>query len=424
MKIPPRKRQSFWAFLLFAVAVSVGFFLPVSSGAWWGYVGKGGLFLVVLFVFFYTFVFTSEDLPERVNKEEEKKATGLEMSEENSHDETPTSFGEVFRLYYQEFLTVVRNAVVASNAGLYLQKGQEGLEFKVGESELGRIERPVLVSEGDMVDEVVKQRTSLLEGNLPIGTVLEGVEGPEIRSFLGVPLILANEVVGVLAVGSEATESFGDDDRDFLVRCGRLLTQVMAVCHRGLRWEMDQAVYSVHLDLEKTLQNVKDEENAVMSFVEHIKKLFPFDRFTLCVREGDEGAIRYVYGQIDDLNQGLRFPLDEGLNGWVIKRNTPLFIPDMEEGNYVRPRYFRDENSKHGLHSFLCVPLGSGEEGARGSISLESKSVAKYGEKGKEVLMSLVIHLDSTLERVRLMQQLKQLEKGGTSSQTAQFQID
>ena len=332
-------------------------------------------------------------------------------------------FGDIFRSYSQDFLTVVRTAMVASNVGLYLQKGQQELEFTVGESEFGQVAEPVLVNEGSLIDNVVKQKTSLLEGNLPIGTSLDGMEEVEIRSFLGVPLILANQVVGVLAVGSEATENFGDEDKDFLIKCGKLLTQVMTVCHKGLRWEMDQVVYNVHLELEKALQDVKDEENAVMSFVEHIKKLFPFDRFTFCVKEGNEGVIRYVYGQIDDLNQGVRFPLDEGLNGWVIKRNTPLFIPDMEEGDYVRPRYFRDENPRHGMRSFLCVPLGN-EEGAWGAISLESKSVAKYGEKGKEVLMNLMIHLDSTLERIRLLQQLKQLKKGGTLSQAAQFQID
>jgi len=423
LKIPPEKRQSFWVFLLFAVIVAVGFFSPVSGGAWWGYVGKGGLFLIVLFVFFYTFVSSAEDLPEKVN-EKEDNPPALEMLDKTPHDETPVGFGELFHSYYQEFLTVVRNAVVASGVGLYLQKGQQGLEFRAGESEFGRVERPVLIGEGSLVNNVAKQRISLLEGNLPVGTTLEGMEELEIRSFLGVPLILADEVVGVLAVGSEATENFGNEDRDFLDRCGRLLTQVMAVCHRGLRWEMDQAVYNVHLELEKTLQNVKDEESAVISFVEYIKKLFPFDRFTFCVREGNEGTIRYVYGQIDDLNQGVRFPLDEGLNGWVIKRNTPLFIPDMEEGDYVRPRYFRDENPKHGMRSFLCVPLGNEEEGAWGAISLESKSIAKYGEKGKEILMDLVIYLDSTLERIRLVEQLKQLQRGGASSQAAQFQID
>ena len=106
-------------------------------------------------------------------------------------------------------------------------------------------------------------------------------------------------------------------------------------------------------------------------------------------------------------DQGLRFSLNEGLNGWVLKRNTPLLVDDMEEGNYIRPRYSRDEDPKHGLRSFMGIPLGSGQ-GAWGCLSIESRSVNQYTVKERDVLLTLSIPFQITLERFHLRQRLKE----------------
>lgn len=424
MRILIRRNQLMWVILLLFLATGVGFFLPVSGSDWLGYVGKGVLFLFVVFGF-YTILFVPAGkrflLKESDIKEQEPSV--VEVADEEYRREEWEGFGEAFHLYYQEFLAVVRNAVVASCAGLYLQKGRVGLEFQGGENKDGHVEGQMIINEDDLVGQVAKQKTPLREGNLPIGTNLAGIAGLEIRSFLGVPLIWEKEVVGVLAVGSEATDSFGQEDLEFLVQWGGLITRVMSICHRGLRWEMDQSVYRVHLELGKVIQKAEDEESAVYCFVQYIRKLFHFDRFTLCVKEEDEGSIRHIYGQVDGLDRGLHFPLDGGLNGWIIKRNAPLLISDMEDGDYIRPRYFRDEDSKHGLHSYLGIPLGRGED-AWGCFSLESRGVDQYGEKAKEALIALAVHLEYTLERIYLIKQCRELGQDRSLSDSVGTQID
>jgi transcriptional regulator with GAF, ATPase, and Fis domain len=186
---------------------------------------------------------------------------------------------------------------------------------------------------------------------------------------------------------------------------------------------MDQEVFKVLVKLQNLLAQTKDEEGAVSSFVQEIRHLFSFDRFTLCFKEGNEGVIRHVYGQVDDFDRGTRFLLNEGLNGWIIKRNAPMIIADIEKGDYIRPRYFRDEYSKHGLRSFLGVPLGRGEE-AWGCLSLESRLVNQYSEKGKDVLSLLAEYLYSTLERISLILQLRELGQGGNVSQSPRFRME
>lgn len=422
MKFRLRNDQAVAVFLLLLFTVALGFFLPATS--------SGGLIVkIILFILFlvllYLVVFGSEGMKSLLKN---ITARSLEATEDAIPEEVPedsqwSGFGNAFRVYVQELLSVIRSAVVASCAGFYLQRGNDGLEFNAGENEHGRWNRRMIIDEDSLVDHVAKQKVPILEDNLPIGTSMDGLPNSEIRSFLGVPLIREDEIVGVLTLGSDATQSFGEADQEFLIRCGGLLTHGMTVCRRGLRWEMDQEVFKVLVKLQGLLAQTKDEEGAVSSFVQEIRNLFSFDRFTLCVKEGNEGVIRHVFGQVDDFDRGTRFLLNEGLNGWIIKRNAPMIIADIEKGDYIRPRYFRDEYSKHGLRSFLGVPLGRGEE-AWGCLSLESRLVNQYSEKGKDVLSLLAEYLYSTLERISLILQLRELGQGGNISHSPRFRME
>ena len=422
MKFRLRNDQTVSVFLLLLFTVALGFFLPATTSG--GLIAKIILFVLFL-VLLYFIVFGSEGMKFLLKNITARApdATTDAIPEEVPEDSQWSGFGDAFRVYVQELLSVIRSAVVASCAGFYVQRGNEGLEFNAGENEHGRWNRRMFIDEGSLVDHVAKQKVPILEDNLPIGTSMEGLPNSEIRSFLGVPLIRDDEIVGVLTLGSDATQSFGEADQEFLIRCGGLLTHGMAVCRRGLRWEMDQEVFRVLIKLQSLLARTKDEEGAVSSFVQEIRKLFSFDRFTLCVKEGNEGVIRHVYGQVDDFDRGTRFLLNEGLNGWIIKRNAPMIIADIEKGDYIRPRYFRDEYSKHGLRSFLGVPLGRGEE-AWGCLSLESRLVNQYSEKGKDVLSLLAEYLYSTLERISLILQLRELGQGGNISHSPRFRME
>jgi GAF domain-containing protein len=130
-----------------------------------------------------------------------------------------------------------------------------------------------------------------------------------------------------------------------------------------------------------------------------------------------------VQGQLDGLTQGVRFPLDEGLNGWVLKRNTPLIIQDIGEGDYLRPRYFKGENSKHGLRSFIGMPMGTVESGW-GCFSLESKRPGQYNDKIKEVLHHFGLQLELAIERMGPGQQPQVAKKNDLPSSKARFEME
>ncbi|NQT25765.1 GAF domain-containing protein [candidate division KSB1 bacterium] len=400
MRIPRDKDRMLWVVLLFVAIVAIGFFIPVSIQQWSGVIIKGGLFLLIL-VGAYVLL---QNL-DRVGFSSSKKQEVGEISN-TAHvlqSISPTGewkgFSQAFHWFVLEYLSMLRGALVASYAGYFLRKNESVLVLQSGVDEHGRNDYQGQIHNGTLVQEVIHEKQPVLKGNLDTRPVMDGFADSEIQSFIGVPLRWDDDVLGVLAFGSRTEDCFGEEDVAFLKQAGSILTHIMSVFRRGLRWETDQQVLEIHLEMEKALRQAEDETSALIAFVESIKKLFPFDRVTLSLREGDEGVIHQVYGQIDQLDRGTRFSLDEGLNGWVMKRNAPLLIPDMEKGNYARPRYYQGEDTRHGFRCFLGVPLGRGSQ-AWGCLSLESKNVEQYGEKGKEMLFTLLIHLEAVLERI------------------------
>lgn len=406
--------------LILLLLIGIGFFFPVSANRWLGFFIKVVIFVAVFFIL-YGLLFS-----QKWNQFLDKSPAGEDQEDVEdvlSEKTTWEGFGDAFKWFYQEFISIVRNGMVASAAGFYLNKGGSGYQLQTGEDDQGRIDLHFNAEEKSLVNLVGQDKKPIIEDKLRQGTHLSGIERTEICSFLGVPLLLDDHSVGVLALGSHAESNFSVEDIHLLVRYGNLLTQVMTVYHRGLRYEMDHEIFYVHLELLKLMKNVKNEEELCNVFVESIKKLFAFDRFTFCLKEGTDGLIQYVYGQINEFDRGVQFPIDDGLNGWILKRNKPLLIGDIAEGDYQRPRYFKDEGKKHGLRSFLGIPLSKGEE-VFGSLSLESQHPNQYGERTKTVFKELAEHFEMSRERILLKKQMTLLTKGRDDSMSPNIQID
>jgi GAF domain-containing protein len=86
-------------------------------------------------------------------------------------------------------------------------------------------------------------------------------------------------------------------------------------------------------------------------------------------------------------------------------------IGDIGEGDYLRPRYFKGENIKHGLRSFVGIPLGQAE-GAWGCFTLEHKRPGLYGDKAKDVLLQFGAQLELGLEKIRIARSIKTVKPG------------
>jgi GAF domain-containing protein len=398
--MPVSRKRSVGLVLLLLTAAAAGFFIPGSDAPWYMPLIKGALFILiaaaaVLGLLRSRLPWETREPPPGSQGEPRPGPAVQELSLGKSWE----GFGKAFGSFSKKYLKIVRTSMAASSVAVYFRK-EGALKLEYGEDAAGPIEPHLISSETGLLAQVATNKAPILQNHLPSGFSFSGRPGTEIRSFLGAPLCSKDEIVGVLAVGSGAPDDFSEADLSIVANEADLMTEVMLAFRQGLQEEIEGKVYKIHLEFNRLSKTLEGEDALVSLFAQCLARLFSFDRFTLCKRQGDEGAILFVQGQLDGLVHGVRFPLDEGLNGWVLKRNTPLLIADIGEGDYLRPRYFKGENSKHGLRSFVGIPMGNAES-AWACFSLESRRAGQYNEKVKEVLANLGIQLEMAIHRIR-----------------------
>ncbi|MBN2423802.1 MAG: GAF domain-containing protein [Calditrichaceae bacterium] len=140
------------------------------------------------------------------------------------------------------------------------------------------------------------------------------------------------------------------------------------------------------LELSNKLNSAKDYERCQEVFTETIIESFEASKFTIALKHDEKTAIiKKSIGIDDSFKYGFEFPLDDGLNGWVIRKNKPYLIENIDKGDYFIPRFTRDEKTNYGLRCFLSVPI-IGKDEAVGMITLEHKEINKYSVSDKEKL--------------------------------------
>ncbi|HHS12347.1 MAG TPA: GAF domain-containing protein [bacterium] len=398
MKYDTPKTMTAWIYLGLLVLVGIGFFIPVSKDIWLGFMGKGFLFIVVMIAGYFLYVNARNRLNGRTDTQQVKQAL------EGDDSIQALGFGDAFEGVTLDLLKIIRSTLVGTVVGFYLIKNN-GSFLEIGETENRLIRGPLPVQTGDLADMVLQTGRTVLEGNVNPAH-FPALPDMAIRSFVGVPLYRGERLLGVLAMGSDAVESFGRSHQDFLQRCGDILIQMMSVCHAGLNEEMKNRFHQILDELESNLMEAETVEEAAVLFSGILKRVISFDRFSLSLIKEGKGWVQFSDGISDGMGLGVPFPLDEGLNGWVMKRNQPLLIENIVEGNFIRPRYYQNENQSHGIHTFMGFPLGS-EEKAWGCVSIESRNPNQFGKRQKELVERFVIPFQLTLERIALVNQIK-----------------
>ena len=137
-------------------------------------------------------------------------------------------------------------------------------------------------------------------------------------------------------------------------------------------------------------------------------KVFEYDRISLSlVKESSFIAIiKRVVGQVDEFEEGYEFSLDEGLNGWVIRKNKPILVSNLEKGEYFIPRYTKKEKINYDLKSFISAPIGYYNK-CLGAVTVESKKANIYGGRHENVLVMLANNIGAALERSIIYQRLE-----------------
>jgi GAF domain-containing protein/anti-sigma regulatory factor (Ser/Thr protein kinase) len=237
--------------------------------------------------------------------------------------------------------------VVARAARGLEESVERGTRIPIGRGFAGRIaaeRRPVTipdVDDADIVNPIIREKG--------------------IRSLLGVPLIVAGHVLGVLHVGSLTPREFAETDTRLLeLAAGRIGPAIEHVrlyeAERTARQEAEAALAELsalqsiidaalgHLDIEEMLTEV----------LERVREALEADTVAILLLdpETNELVARAARGLEEEVERGVRIPVGRGFAGRIAAERRPVTIPDIDDADIVNP-ILREK----GIRSLLGAPL-------------------------------------------------------------------
>ena len=283
-----------------------------------------------------------------------------------------------------------------------------GKTYRPGEGYTGWLVRhaePLLVSDTEVREDI---QPDLLPGELPFA------------SYLGVPLIASDELIGTLVLVRDEGESFDEDDLALLESLGAqaavairnaslyeevtrrhrelvALNAVAAATNRALRLEalLDDAVARVVSCIEADGGGIRLLDPATGTL-------------SLSVTQGLSEA--YV-AQVNNLHLG------EGIVGDVALTGEPTLLADMREDPRT-PSEILAPLKEEGIRSFAVVPLRSQKE-VIGTLGVVSKTRGAFGPADVDLLTAMGHQIGIAIANAKLRQEAVDAERLAAVGQVA-----
>ena len=212
-----------------------------------------------------------------------------------------------------------------------------------------------------------------------------------VSSFLGIPVSFSDKEKMFFLFDSATSGQFNKEDSE-------TINNIIKGIQFAIKFRLKSISLLSTLHLNERLLNFSQQMNTCNTIsssfnvlADFVSTEFEADRLTICstIPNSSKAVIRKAIGQQDMFKEGFEFELEEGLTGWVIGKNKPYIIEDLEKGEYFIPRYTKKEKSNYGLRSFIGIPF-SNSDNVYGAITLESIQNDKYSGFEKKYLAEIV----------------------------------
>ncbi len=228
------------------------------------------------------------------------------------------------------------------------------------------------------------------------------VTDPVICSEAAVPIVIDDQVVGVLNVETAASRPLFEADLDLLTAMARQLGTAMrnASLYDQARHARDEL--RVLYEAAKTISSSLELQVVLDSLVQVTCKAFGYEYGGILLIDDRNGdlLLEATYGYPLQI-RGYRVPSGKGVTGWVQRTGKPAIVPDVrQDSRYV--------SFNEGIASEIAVPLII-EGRVMGVFNIESTRERAFGERDLEVLTTLAGYATIAIENARLFEETKRL---------------
>jgi GAF domain-containing protein len=233
--------------------------------------------------------------------------------------------------------------------------------------------------------------------------------GVRVRSWVGIPLMSHQQVIGVLSVQSPNPHAFSDRHIQFL----SALANQLAVALQNTRLFQERERRIAELDLINRIGGITsatlDLEQMIGQIYECLAGYLTIDSFLAYIHHGAPNGLALAI----DIDEGVREvklqprPADGSLTERIIATRQPLLFRDLtgELPAGLKPRRFG--NSKRKSRSWLGLPLIGGEGEVVGVLAVMSYTPNLYGQRELAFLTTVASQLALGLQNARLFDETR-----------------
>ncbi len=289
-----------------------------------------------------------------------------------------------------------RTIRVAYTAGMSIPERRRGIQYPLA---------------GTATEEAYKSRKLVLFQPESENELIDAYPGllarwqQGLRSFIAVPLLSHNEVIGVLWITSKSSGAYQSRDTEL---AERVASQIAGAVANSQLYEEIQEFYAQEQrrteqfraigEMGRHFTSILDPGKLLSNIGELGAKSLGYEMTTIGIVEGNELVFRPEANP--NLDTSVRRSLgdgdlDQGITGLVASTGTPVIIPDVD----CESRYIPLGDAR----SSVTVPISAGGH-VLGVLHSASRHVRAFDEADQVVLQALAQEIGIAIENARLFE--------------------
>ena len=230
-----------------------------------------------------------------------------------------------------------------------------------------------------------------------------------IKSWLGVPLLENDQIIGMMAIDSEQEDYFTEDHVQIAMTFADYVSAALenamlyefanqSIKRRSILYQVSQEMIKASADLQKIYRSIHHAADQLM----------PCEAFVITLLDASEKFIDGVY-LIDKggLNETVRVPVESGLSGKVIRSGKSIMIHDLIQQDDFEAHHF---GHKDQVRSLVAVPLYTSDK-IIGMLSAQSYQPEAYNPDDLELLELLGAHAAIAIKNAQLLAEMARMAR-------------
>jgi signal transduction histidine kinase len=261
---------------------------------------------------------------------------------------------------------------------------------------------------GGFAGRVAAERRPVVLGNVDHADVLNPILREKgIKSLLGVPLVAAGAVIGVLHVGTLVIREFDARDVELL----QLAADRAAIAIEHAR------LFEAERRARTRIENVQAVTDAALAHLEvdqlfqvllpRIREILGADTCAVLLLDESTSELvaRAALGIEEEVEAGVRVPLGRGFAGRIAAQRRPIILDDLDHADVFNP-ILREK----GIKSMLGVPLLI-HGGAIGVLHVGTLHHHTFTHDDVDLLQLVAERVALAVERAQLHEEIVQLDQ-------------